>query len=267
MPESDLLVANYVIQGSYGELKLVDSTSGAAVNEVQSLEVASATGGTFKLTFGGQQTAAIAYNATAAVVQAALLALANLAPGDVAGAGGALGAAPVTLTFGGAYAGRNVGQIVVDGSALVGAGAAAVITTSTQGSPAGTTTFLANVHEVQGKFTTNKVEIRRSGTRRMAYKRGMITGDGTITEFKVTSEFLQKFVDEFHDELTPPSDVMLDVILDDPEALGTEVLRLSGVKLWEIDFGWKVGDLVDEAIPFTFEDAELVSPITGTMTA
>jgi hypothetical protein len=133
--------------------------------------------------------------------------------------------------------------------------------------PVETVTFMANVHEVQGKFTTNKIEIRRSGTRRMAYKRGMITGDGTITEFKVTSSFLSKFVDEFHDEPTPPADIVLDVVLDDPEALGTETLRLKHVKLWEIDFGWKVGDLVDEAIPFTFEDADLTTPITGSMTA
>ena len=40
-------------------------------------------GGTFTLTYNGQTTAAIAYNATAAQVQSALEALNNVAPGDV----------------------------------------------------------------------------------------------------------------------------------------------------------------------------------------
>lgn len=268
MPESSLLVSNFVIQGSYGELKQVTSiTSPAAVNEVQSVEVASATGGTFTLTFAGQTTAPIAFNATAAAVATALVALTNLAVGDVVGSGGPCGTAPVVLTFGAAYAGLNVPQITANGGALVGAGASVTTATTTPGSVVGAQLFLANVHEIKGKFTTNKIEVRRSGTRRMGYKRGMIVGDGTITQFKVTSAFLSKFVNEFHDELSPPSDVILDVLLDDPEALGTEQLRLTAVKLWEIDFGWKVGDMVDEAIPFTFEDAELLESITGTMVA
>lgn len=40
-------------------------------------------GGTFTLTYAGQTTAAIAYDASAADVQAALVALSNLDPGDV----------------------------------------------------------------------------------------------------------------------------------------------------------------------------------------
>lgn len=268
MPESALLVPNFVIQGSYGELKQVTNLSSpGAINEVQSVEVASATGGTFTLTFAGQTTSAIARNASAATVQAALEALTNIAPGDVVGSGGALGSSPVVLTFGGAYAGLDVPQITADGGSLTGTGASVTTGTTTSGSTAGTSLFLANVHEIKGKLSTNKLEIRRSGTRRMAYKRGMITGDGTITQFKVTSAFLTKMVNEFHDELSPPSDIVLDVFLDDPEALGTEQLRLTGVKIWEVDFGWKVGDMVDESIPFTFEDARLLESITGTMVA
>ncbi|HEY1466379.1 MAG TPA: hypothetical protein VGF11_04935, partial [Acidimicrobiales bacterium] len=41
------------------------------------------TGGTFTLTYAGQTTTAIPYNATAAVVQAALIALTNIGPNDV----------------------------------------------------------------------------------------------------------------------------------------------------------------------------------------
>ena len=52
-------------------------------NETQTVRVTNATGGTFTLTFDGQTTAPIAFNATAAAVQAALEALSNIEPGDV----------------------------------------------------------------------------------------------------------------------------------------------------------------------------------------
>lgn len=103
-------------------------------NEVQSVSVTNATGGTFTLTFAGQTTAPIAHNANAATVEAALEALSNLAPADVACAGGALGAAPVTVTFGGAYEAENVAQMTADGSSLTGGGSQAVaVTTPTSG--------------------------------------------------------------------------------------------------------------------------------------
>ena len=52
-------------------------------NETQTVRVTNATGGTFTLTFDGQTTAPIAFNATAAAIQAALEALSNIEPGDV----------------------------------------------------------------------------------------------------------------------------------------------------------------------------------------
>src|SRR5689334_1738640 len=52
-----------------------------AVNTKQTVVIhGSPTGGTFTLTFSGQTTADIAYNANASAVQSALIALSNLAP-------------------------------------------------------------------------------------------------------------------------------------------------------------------------------------------
>lgn len=75
------------------------------------------TGGTFTATFDGQTTGAIAYNASAATVQTALVALSNIAPGDVT----------VTETldgwqikFGGAYAGTDVQEITINSGSLTG---------------------------------------------------------------------------------------------------------------------------------------------------
>jgi hypothetical protein len=75
------------------------------------------TGGTFTLTFEGETTGNIAYNASAATVEAALEALSNLAPADVAVTGSAGG--PWTVTF---SLSRDCAILTGDGSSLTGAG-------------------------------------------------------------------------------------------------------------------------------------------------
>lgn len=119
--------------GAYGAA--VSVTCNVPASEVQSLDTTGTpTGGTFTLTFQGQTTAAIAYNAAASAVQSALLALSNLDSGDVVAAGGAVGTAPVTLTFGGRFAGGDVPKITANGAALTGGtNPAAVITVTTEG--------------------------------------------------------------------------------------------------------------------------------------
>jgi hypothetical protein len=88
-------------------------------NEVQHVTITGTpTGGTFTITFDGQTTGAIAYNATASTVQTALEALSNIAPGDVAVTGSAGG--PYTITFQGAYAGVNVPSMTASGAGLTG---------------------------------------------------------------------------------------------------------------------------------------------------
>jgi len=78
-----------------------------AVNEVQRIQQ-NATGGTFQLTYAGQTTATIAYDATAAAVESALEALSNIAPGDVAVTGGDLDTNAVDVEFTGALAATDV---------------------------------------------------------------------------------------------------------------------------------------------------------------
>jgi|GEM_PF-513509 len=92
-----------------------------STNEVQTISVTgSPTGGTFTLTYSGQTTAGIAYNASAATVQSALEALSNLAVGDVVCAGGALPTTAVTVTFQGALANTNVALLTADSTGLTG---------------------------------------------------------------------------------------------------------------------------------------------------
>jgi hypothetical protein len=90
-------------------------------SEVQQLAITGGpTGGTFTLTFTGQTTSAIAYNASASVVQAALEALSNIAPGDVVCTGGPLPGTPIVITFAGAYAGIDVTAITAASGSLTG---------------------------------------------------------------------------------------------------------------------------------------------------
>lgn len=104
----------------------VDGTT----DEVQTLGLGAATAGTITITFDGETTGSIAYNATAAAVQTALEALPNVAPGDITVTGGPLPAL-ITLTFGGAYDGMNVPQITATATGL--SGGVVTITTTTPG--------------------------------------------------------------------------------------------------------------------------------------
>lgn len=115
----------------------VVATGGAAA-EVQRVTITgSPNGGSFTLTFNGETTGNIAYNASAANVQTALMALPNLDTGDVVCSGGALPGSFVVMTFGGNYAGENPPEMTADGSGLTGGSNPAVaVTTTTQGAGA-----------------------------------------------------------------------------------------------------------------------------------
>jgi RHS repeat-associated protein len=82
-------------------------------NEVQTVTVANATGGTFRLAYNNGQTVAIAYNASTSTVQTALEAV--LGSGNVTVSGSA---GNYTVTFTGIYASTNVAQLGSDASQL-----------------------------------------------------------------------------------------------------------------------------------------------------
>lgn len=104
-------------------------------SEVQTITV-DATGGTFTVTFDGQTTGAIAFNATAAAVQTALEAIGNINPGDVTvsgGPGNAGGTTPYSIAFGGRYMGQNVPAVTTTPTLTGGAATAAVGTAGAGG--------------------------------------------------------------------------------------------------------------------------------------
>jgi len=102
-----------------------------ASDELQSVTITGApTGGTFTLTFGGNTTAGIAYNALASAVQTALQALASIGAGNALVTGSAGG--PWTVQFTGTLGKANQAQMTASGAGLTGGSSPGVSIATTQ---------------------------------------------------------------------------------------------------------------------------------------
>lgn len=78
----------------------------------------SPTGGTFTVTYGGQTTSGVAYNASASTLQTALEALSSIGSGNVAVSGSNGG--PYTVTFQGALENMPITTMTASGASLTG---------------------------------------------------------------------------------------------------------------------------------------------------
>lgn len=104
--------------------------------EVQTITV-DATGGTFTVTYSGQTTAALAFDITAANLQAALEGLSTIGSGNVTvtgGPGDAGGNTPYSVTFAGALAGTDVAAMTTNAGSLTGGAGTAAVAVGTAGS-------------------------------------------------------------------------------------------------------------------------------------
>lgn len=112
------------------------------VNEGQKL-VVTATGGEFKLTFAGETTASIPYNASAIVLLEALLALPSIDPGSIevnGGPGNTSGSVPFDtyyIVFRGSLGSVDVSQITTSNGNVPLSGGSATVTTVLDGAPPG----------------------------------------------------------------------------------------------------------------------------------
>lgn len=102
----------------YGQV-ICQVTSG----EVNTLTI-TASGGTYTLTVGGQTTSALAFNANAATIQAALVALSTVGPGNVT----VTGSGPFTYTFA-----PGLGDVVITVGTGSLTGGTATLATTTSG--------------------------------------------------------------------------------------------------------------------------------------
>lgn len=114
-----------------GFFKTQDLIGAGGTNEVQTLTLdTDVDGGTFTISFGGYPASApIAWNATAAQIEAALLLVTpSLAAADITSSGSAGG--PHTFTFVGNYAGANVPLLQIDITGLTDGGVAVTADTT-----------------------------------------------------------------------------------------------------------------------------------------
>lgn len=106
----------------HGVNPMVSKTWGNITNAQQTIQlIGSPTGGTFTLSFGGQTTSALAYNASPATIQTALRALSSINSPNVTCTGGStVMSLPVVVTFVGTLGNAAQAQITSDPSALTG---------------------------------------------------------------------------------------------------------------------------------------------------
>jgi hypothetical protein len=106
----------------------------AGTNAVQTVTLANATGGTFTLTFGGQTTVPIAYNASAATVQSALMALSSIGANNVVVS---LTGSVYTVTFDDALGDAAQTLMTDSATGLTGSSPTITIATATAGTSGG----------------------------------------------------------------------------------------------------------------------------------
>ncbi len=140
LPVSVTYAAGTVLGETIGTNELVKVTISGAV-----------TGGDFTLTFGGQTTAAIIYNADAQAVQQALEALSTIGDGNIKVTGGwsATGAV-FYLEFRGALGATNVGAVTATTTGLTGGSQANSISVVTGGATGTPGTFKAHDNDGTG---------------------------------------------------------------------------------------------------------------------
>jgi len=129
--QSQLTSSTYSASATQRHRILIVNTEGVtAVNERQKIALqGNATGGTFTLSYAGQTTSSLAYNASASTVQTALRALSTIGSGNVT----VTGSAPWSVEFTGTLAAGDRPQITAT-SSLTGTSAANVTVTTTTNS-------------------------------------------------------------------------------------------------------------------------------------
>lgn len=121
--------------------------------------------------------------------------------------------------------------------------------------------WLTNVENAEATVDIDKEEVKRSGTRWTGHKVIGLKGSGTITGYKVTSEFI-KLIGSVASDRSKPYVTELIYKLDDPESFGAERVRLKGVQFDKIPLGkFEVGKIVEEELPFTFSGFDLLDEI------
>jgi len=129
-PQPDM-TGDGALLSSFNVTVVETQVGGGGVNEIQTIGIpASITSGTFTMTYNGQTTGTIAWNASAGTVEAALKTLTNIDSGDVTVTGGPGASAIWICEFKGNLAGTELVLMGGDGTLLAGGHAVTVVETT-----------------------------------------------------------------------------------------------------------------------------------------
>lgn len=223
------------------EYTVTARTLGSGTNEVQSIEIDDdVDGGTFTLTYGGQTTGALAWNASAAVVEAALEALSTLGLGTAT----VTDSSPIwTVTFTGSLASTNVSMISGNGASLTGGDATTVAVAETVAgvdAVAEQQDFLVSgtwtgghFHLVFGGETTGEIDWDASvGEIEMALEAldGIAVGEATVAEVVALAAGAGNFHVTFSGALAGPrAQMTTDASAITPDGVLTASTDVEGV--------------------------------------
>lgn len=120
--------------------------------------------------------------------------------------------------------------------------------------------YLSEVTGLEAKVTLEKTEVNQTGTLAKGYKITGMDCKGTIKLNKVTSYFIDKLSDPIKAGKTPTGTIITK--LADPDALGTERIKLTGCTFDEVTLAnWEAKKLAEESIPFSFTGWEIMDKI------
>jgi hypothetical protein len=120
--------------------------------------------------------------------------------------------------------------------------------------------YLAEAIGLEAKITLDKSEVNMCRKLSKGYKVTGSDGKGTLKMNKVSSYFIRKLGDAIKAGKTPTSEIITS--LKDPDAFGTEKIKLTGVVFDELTLAnWEAKKNGEESIPFTFDSFEVLDSI------
>lgn len=121
-------------------------------------------------------------------------------------------------------------------------------------------TWMTNVTSCEASVEINKEEINRAGTRWVGHKVTSISGSGTFSGYRLTSDLVKK-IGQISNDGQGAFVTELIMAVSDPEAgeEGKTKVRLKNVQFDSIPLlSFEVGTIIEQETPFTFSGYEFL---------
>lgn len=118
--------------------------------------------------------------------------------------------------------------------------------------------WMSNITSCEATVEIEKEDVPRAGTRWRGHKVMGLNGTGSMSGYKVTSEFVERIGSIARDN---GKEFVTEIIvaLKDPDAFGAYRVRLKNVTFDAIPLiNFEVGSVVEEELNFTFSEYELL---------